>query len=166
MVGQEAIAGAIGPMCRSARDMSLCIETILAAEPWRLDSSQVGMKWRPEEVTWKGGAKPRIGVMWDDGVVVPQPPMLKALKEAVSKLRDVGCEVIDYKPFGQAEAWDIIVSRRQNRAYFQTSLYFTDGGQRVKRAMEETGEPMLPLTKWIMEQNQKERSSLEVFEVS
>jgi hypothetical protein len=109
MVGQEAIAGAIGPMAKSARDMSLCIETILAGEPWRTDSSQVGMKWRPEEVTWKGGDKPRIGVMWNDGVVVPQAPMRTALEETVKKLRGAGYEVVDYKPLKQAEAWDILV---------------------------------------------------------
>jgi amidase len=101
-------------MCRSARDMSLCIETILAAEPWHLDSSQVGMKWRPEEVVWKGGAKPKIGVMWDDGVVVPQAPMRRVLAKAVTKLRHAGYEVVDYKPFGQAEAWDILVRERDN----------------------------------------------------
>lgn len=110
MVGQEAIAGAIGPMAKSARDLSLCIETILAGEPWKVDSSQVGMKWRPEEVTWKGGDKPRIGVMWNDGVVIPQAPMRTALLEIVSKLKEAGYEVVDYEPLKQAEAWDILVS--------------------------------------------------------
>lgn len=110
MVGQESVAGAIGPMSRSARDMFLCVETVLAAEPWRLDSSQVGMKWRPEEVVWKGGDKPRIGVMWNDGVVIPQAPMRRALEQAVEKLRAQGYEVVDFEPYKSAESWDIIVS--------------------------------------------------------
>lgn len=67
------------------------------------------MKWRPDEVVWKGGDKPKIGVMWDDGVVVPQAPMRKALKLAVEKLRAEGYEVFDYRPFKQSEGWDIIV---------------------------------------------------------
>ncbi|GFZ50431.1 Putative amidase C550.07 [Saitozyma sp. JCM 24511] len=154
MVGQESIAGAIGPMGRSARDMSLFVAAVLAAEPWKIDSSNVGMPWRPSEVTWKGGDKPRIGVMWDDGVVRPQPPMRNALQEAVGKLRSAGFEVVDYAPFRQAEGWEII-----------SSLYFTDGGERIKRAMAATGEPTLPLTKWIMEQNTQTRSALEVFEL-
>jgi Asp-tRNA(Asn)/Glu-tRNA(Gln) amidotransferase A subunit family amidase len=110
MAGQESIPAAIGPLARSARDLSLCIETVLAAEPWHLDPTQVGMRWRPEEVVWKGGDKPKIGVMWDDGVVVPQAPMRKALKQAVEKLRADGYEVVDYPPFKQADGWDIIVS--------------------------------------------------------
>ena len=112
MVGQEAIAGAIGPMARSARDLSLSVETILSAEPWHLDSSQVGMRWRPEEVRWKG-VKPRIGVMWDDGVVVPQAATRNALSAAVDKLRQQGFEVVDYHAYKQAEAWDLIVGCRR-----------------------------------------------------
>ncbi|KAI9638645.1 amidase signature domain-containing protein [Dioszegia hungarica] len=154
MAGQESIPAAIGPLARSARDLSLCIETVLAAEPWHLDPTQVGMKWRPDEVVWKGGDKPKIGVMWDDGVVVPQAPMRKALKLAVEKLRAEGYEVFDYRPFKQSEGWDII-----------TSLYFTDGGQTIRNAIEASGEPMLPLTKWILEQNQRDRPALELFQL-
>jgi amidase len=166
MVGQESIAGAIGPMGRSARDMSLFVSAVLAAEPWKIDGSNVGMPWRPSEVAWKGGDKPRIGVMWDDGVVRPQPPMRKALQDAVGKLKSAGFEVVDYSPFRQAEGGEIIVSKRHSHELTtQSSLYFTDGGERIKRAMAATDEPTLPLTKWIMEQNTQPRSALEVFEV-
>lgn len=135
MVGQESIAGAIGPMARSARDLSLCIETILKAEPWKVDSSQVGMRWRSDEVSWKGGEKPRIGVMWNDGVVIPQPPMRRALKKAVDKLKAAGFEVVDYKPYKQAEAWDILVGtlRRERADGFRHRFTIPTGDSESRR---------------------------------
>lgn len=139
MPNQESIAGAIGPMGVSARDCELFVKVILDAEPWKLDPGVLRQKWRPEEVTWIGGDKPRIGVMWDDGVVVPQPPMRRALKAAADKLKSLGYEVVDYKPLKTAEAWKLL-----------KKLFFTDGGARFKNLAAETGEPLLELTQWIM----------------
>jgi amidase len=109
MVGQESIAGAIGPMARSARDLELFVTTILAAQPWRFDPTQVAMPWRPESIEWRGGTKPKIGIMWHDGVVMPLPPMAKALQAAATRLKAAGFEVKDYAPYRSSEAWDIIV---------------------------------------------------------
>ncbi|WWD20966.1 hypothetical protein CI109_105445 [Kwoniella shandongensis] len=154
LAGQESIVGAIGPMARSVRDMYLFITTILAAEPWKFDNTVVRMPWRPEEVIFRGsGRGPKIGVMWDDGVVRLQPPMRRALALAVDKLRGAGLEVVEYKPFGTAESWDII-----------SSLYMTDGGERVRGHVAESGEPLLPLTEWIM-QNAKVRPPHELWEL-
>jgi amidase len=90
--------------------MDLFVSTILSAQPWQFDPTQVGMPWRPESVKWKGGSKPIIGVMWHDGVVKPQPPMERALALSVEKLVKAGYEVKDLAPYRSVEAWDIIVS--------------------------------------------------------
>lgn len=140
MPGQESIVGAIGPMAVTARDCELFIKTVLDAKPWETDPSQVRMPWRPEEVRFVGGEKPRIGVMWHDGVCAPQPPMARALRQAVDKLKAAGFEVVDYEPYQTAEGWSLL-----------KKLYFTDGGERIKRETSRTGEPILPLTKWIMD---------------
>lgn len=111
MSGQEAIMGAYGPMGRSVRDMNLFMKVVLAVEPWKIDPTQVAMPWRIEEPTWRGGATtPTIGVMWDDGVVLPHLPIARALKYAVEKLRVAGFTVVEYKAYSSKEAWDIIVS--------------------------------------------------------
>jgi amidase len=97
-------------MARSARDMSLMYATILAGEPWKLDPVSIAMPYRPAEVRWKGtNGKPRVGVMWHDGVVLPQPPMRRALRQAVDKLQQAGWEVVDVEPFRSAEAWELTV---------------------------------------------------------
>ncbi|KAL1409385.1 hypothetical protein Q8F55_003368 [Vanrija albida] len=140
MPGQETIIGAVGPMGVSARDCELFISAILAAEPWKVDPTMVGMPWRPETAVFShGGARPRIGVMWDDGVVVPQPPMRRALKAAVDRLKSQGYDVVDFTPYRTAESWAIL-----------HKLYFTDGGAYVRGLAAATGEPILPLTEWIM----------------
>lgn len=141
MPGQETIIGAVGPMGVSARDCELFISSILADEPWRRDPTMVGMPWRPEAAKYThGGDKPRIGVMWDDGVVLPQPPMRRALAAAVERLKKAGYEVVDFKPYRTQEGWDTL---RQ--------LYFTDGGAHIRATAALSGEPILPLTEWIME---------------
>lgn len=155
MPHQESIVGATGPQTVSARDLRLFIEVVLAREPWRVDPGCVGMPWRqraepaggagPAEgagrATWRhGGARPRVGVMWDDGLVSLQPPMARALRDAVAKLRAAGFEVVDVAPYRSREAWDLI-----------SSLYFTDGGRRVRGLCAATGEPVLPLTEWVLQ---------------
>ncbi|KAK8843495.1 hypothetical protein IAR55_007155 [Kwoniella newhampshirensis] len=148
LAGQESIVGAIGPMGKSVRDMDLFVSTVLAAQPWQMDTTVVRMPWRPQEVVWKNeGRLPKVGIMWDDGVVGPQPPMRRALQMAVEKLKKAGMEVVDYQPYKTKENWDII-----------SSLYFTDGGEAVKAAAAESGEPLLPLTEWIIKQNSKVRT--------
>lgn len=129
--GNEAILSATGPLARSARDLELFITTVLAAKPWTFDCSAARMPWRPNEVEWLGGLRPRIGVLWHDGIVQLHPPMARALKTAVDKLKDAGYEVVDYKRYRVEDAWDILAK-----------LFFTDGGKAVKAAVETSGEPL------------------------
>lgn len=73
------------------------------------------MKWRYDE-EWlpkdkEGKKKLKVGVMWDDGVVKPHPPVLRAMKELVDKLKVAeGVEVVEWKPYKHDLAWEIIVS--------------------------------------------------------
>ncbi|WVQ75596.1 hypothetical protein IAR50_005224 [Cryptococcus sp. DSM 104548] len=152
MSGQECIAEAFGPLGRSPRDLELFISTILVSQPWLLDPTQVAMPWAQTPITWKGGKKPRVGIMWDDGVVVPQPPVRRAMGEAKSKLEYAGFEVVDFQAFRAKEAWELI-----------SSLYFTDGGDNIRALANESGEPLLPFTEWIISQNTERRTVEQVF---
>ncbi|CAD6585111.1 MAG: hypothetical protein TREMPRED_004052 [Tremellales sp. Tagirdzhanova-0007] len=151
---QNTIMGTVGPMGRSARDLELFMATVLAARPWEFDQDCLKMPWRREEVHWINGKSPRIGVMWDDGVVRPQPPMRRALSIAVAKLRAAGLEVVKFEPYKSAEAWEIV-----------SSLYFSDGGARVRQAAHDSGEPLLPLTEWILSQNTTERTAEDIIQL-
>lgn len=57
------------------------------------------------------GRKLCVGVMMHDGVVVPHPPMLRALRMAKEKLLAApNVEVIDYEPYDHDRGYTIIVS--------------------------------------------------------
>ncbi|KIV80888.1 hypothetical protein PV11_08355 [Exophiala sideris] len=60
---------------------------------------------------WKPRPKPkrklRIGVMESDGVVMPHPPIIRALRATTDLLRAAGHDVIDFEPYESQKAWDI-----------------------------------------------------------
>lgn len=81
--------------------------------------------------------------MWDDEVVRPHPPVRRALREVVEKLRAIDTiEVVDWKPLRHAEAWEIIAR-----------LYFCDGAAEEIQSIEESGEPFRPLSIHILKDN-------------
>ncbi|CAI6067343.1 unnamed protein product [Clonostachys chloroleuca] len=127
-----------GPMCTSLRDMDLFMRVLTDAKPYLSDPRLIPIPW-----TGLSGAKKlplKIGFMMNDGVIKPQPPVTKALLWAKGQLEKTGSfEVKDFKPFKVAEAMKNI-----------RLAYWPDGGQAVKAHLASTGEPMLPLTKWII----------------
>lgn len=135
------------------------MRVILSSQPWRSDPSVARMPWRTEDVAFLGGKdKPRIGVLRHDGVCLPQPPMVRALDQAVTKLRAAGYDVVDVPPpppgCSVTEGWALL--RR---------LYFTDGGARVRNLAAASGEPILPLTEWVLSAA-KDTPATELFELT
>ncbi|CAH0042498.1 unnamed protein product [Clonostachys rhizophaga] len=127
-----------GPMCTSLRDMDLFMRVLVAAKPYLSDPRLIPIPW-----TGLSGAKKsplKIGFMMNDGVIEPQPPVSKALMWAKVQLEKAGSfEVKEFKPFKVAEAMKNI-----------RLAYWPDGGKAVKAHLASTGEPMLPLTQWII----------------
>ncbi|KAH7048395.1 amidase signature domain-containing protein [Macrophomina phaseolina] len=147
MKGQEQIVPVIGPLSTSLEGIKVFTKTIIDAKPWLKQVDLIPMRWRYDE-EWlpkdtEGKKKLKVGVMWDDGVVKPHPPVLRALKEVVDKLRVAsGVEVVEWKPYKHDLAWEIIAS-----------LYFSDGGREEAAAIEASGEPWRPLSKFIIKEN-------------
>ncbi|KAI1960812.1 hypothetical protein LOZ58_003885 [Ophidiomyces ophidiicola] len=137
MEGKDAIAATFGPLCRSRPTMDLFMKVIADAQPWRFDASLSPLPWTPVTTT-----KPlKIAIEWDDGVVKPHPPVLRALREVAEACKKAGMEVVDWQPYDHRTAWDII-----------SELYWPDAGKEVIGLLESEGEPMLPLTKFILDQ--------------
>ncbi|TKA61195.1 hypothetical protein B0A49_10935 [Cryomyces minteri] len=81
--------------------------------------------------------------MWDDGVVKPHPPVLRALREVVGKLHGVkGVEMVDWKPYKHDLGWEIVAG-----------LYFGDGAAEETQAIDASGEPWRPLSNFIIKEN-------------
>ncbi|KAL3425257.1 acetamidase [Phlyctema vagabunda] len=147
--GQEGVNPTQGPMSTSREGLRLFMETYLSYEPWIKDDYLVPIPWR--KVTLPKRLK--IAVMWSDGIVTPHPPVTRALKEVVEKLKESGIEVVDWIPEGHDECWDIT-----------QALYWEDGGKNVEDTIHAGGEELLPLTKWLMKDNKnvKYRTAEEV----
>ncbi|KAM0473652.1 hypothetical protein ACHAPX_008057 [Trichoderma viride] len=155
MAGKETILSTPGPMTVERDVLELFMKTAIAAEPWRHDPSLTVKEWKPHHFT-----KPlKIAVQWWDGVVKPHPPMLRALKEVADACRKAGHEVVDWncESLGHDEAWDII-----------SGLYWPDGGKEVLSLIKGAGESVLPLTKFIIEEqpNVKDRTVAELWELT
>ncbi|TFK56852.1 amidase [Heliocybe sulcata] len=138
--GMEAIIGVLGPLARSARDLSLFCRTMLESEPWLIEPPLLEIPWKQNIVDGEGiPERLCFAILWDDGVVTPHPPILDALQKTKRALLAAGHEVIDWIPVAHQAAWDLIVK-----------LYFLDGGEEYREL--QVNDPMVPQTEWIMSQ--------------
>ena len=145
MLGQEQIVPVIGPISTSLEGVKLFMKTVIAARPWLVDPSMLPFPWRDQEshLEVSKGGKLKIGVIWSDNIVTPHPPVRRALREVVSKLREVeGFEIVDWKPYKHDEAWEI-----------SSRLYFCDGAKEVTDAVDASGEPWRPLSSFMIKEN-------------
>lgn len=137
--GELNVLCCVGPMGRSIRDMDLVLKSVLATKPHLDDPKLV-------PIPWTGLTTPinrilKIGIIDNDGLVDPQPPVKRAIAWARKVLSDPKyanmIEVKPFKPYGAPEALQKI--RR---------MYFPDGGAAVCDAITSTGEPIHPLTEY------------------
>ena len=145
MLSQEQIVAVIGPLSTSLEGIKIFMKTILDAEPWLSEPALIPLPWKDDGslISFNGTKKIKIGILWSDEIVKPHPPVSRALKEVVEKLKAVdGITLVDWKPYKHNEAWEII-----------SSLYFCDGAQEEEDAIEASGEPWRPLSEFIIKEN-------------
>ena len=73
------------------------MESLLASEPWNFDPTSIPIPWRKELAAPPVDRKLKLGVVYDDAVVKPQPPVARAMRETVEALRSAGHEGTTYK---------------------------------------------------------------------
>ncbi|KAE8395864.1 amidase signature domain-containing protein [Aspergillus alliaceus] len=142
VIGCETILGTLGPLSPTLGGINLFMKTVLAAKPWTSDLTLHQIPWRDTQshIYQDGKKKLTIGVMWDDGIVKPAPPITRALQETVERLKILpDVEVIEWKPYQQKEALEIL-----------TRLYAPDGGKAFAKNLALSGEPYVPLTAWTL----------------
>lgn len=109
MAGQEQIVPTVGPLSTSLEGCKIFIKAIIDAKPWYKEPTLLPFPWK--EVDAFKGKKMKVAVLWDDGVVKPHPPVTRAMKQVVDKLKVKGnVEIVEWKPYKHDLAWDIIVS--------------------------------------------------------
>ncbi len=165
MAGQEAVHSINGPMANSLRDLSLFARAVIGSEPWRWDPKCVPMPWAPVSLDSERGAssrKLRIGLLIDDGIVEPTPPVQRVLREVAQKLMAAGHEVVEWHAtpgFGSASAASAGTNGNGNGAAVQANefeqgmailqaFFLADGRKGIARLLKAGGElsvPGLPL---------------------
>ncbi|CAE6499414.1 unnamed protein product [Rhizoctonia solani] len=129
------------PMAHSARDLELFCRVMSQYESWTLEHQVLNIPWNQSVAQSRGGGLPKrlvIGILRDDGVVAPHPPIVAQLQKTRAALLAAGHEVVDWIPMEHQEAWDLIVK-----------FYLLDGGKEYRETMAESGEPAMPLVEWM-----------------
>lgn len=120
----------LGPLSNSLSGIRLFMQAVIAGKPWLRDPLAVRQKWDDEAYALAehgGGKNMTFAILWNDGVVEPTPPVIRALemtKQALLKIGHKGAQpinfilrvfefvqlVIDWKPYKHAELYKISVS--------------------------------------------------------
>jgi len=155
MIGKEAVLSTLGPMAADREALEIFMKTVMSAEPWVQDPSLTLKPWVPYEFN-----RPlKIAVQWWDGVVHPHPPMTRALKMVAEACKKAGMKVVDWncENLEHERAWGILAS-----------LYWPDAGDEVLGRINDAGEPVLPLTNFIIDEQPtvKRLTMHELWEVS
>ncbi|KAH8726182.1 general amidase-like protein GmdB [Phaeosphaeriaceae sp. PMI808] len=137
------VLGVCGPMCRSLRDMDLFTSIILSARPFLQDSRLVPLPWTGLKTDIKRRVL-KVGIISSDGFIDPQPPVKRAIEWASNRLSDPKyssiVQVKEFKPYNVEESWTKICR-----------MYFPIGTKSSRAELAATGEPIHPLSDWILE---------------
>ena len=115
MEGSTLVKSVIGPMAHSVRDLTMLTKTIIAGKPWKQDPEIIELPWRDDKAEHircraKGQESGLVfGILVDDGVVKPHPPILRAMRMAVSAIQRNGHRVVTWDPPSHAIAFNIMV---------------------------------------------------------
>ncbi|KZT58671.1 amidase [Calocera cornea HHB12733] len=133
--GQESVPSVLGPITSSISGLKAFAKGVLSQDPWLYDPLCVRKPWDEESYLLKEhgeGKKMCFGIMWDDGIVLPTPPVKRALGIAKAALEAAGHEVIDWKGIHHEELRDIIIA-----------IFNGDGGDNFADVCKISGEPLL-----------------------
>ncbi|KAG0694762.1 general amidase [Suillus ampliporus] len=105
--GQDSIYSVFGPMANSIGGVKTFMKAIVDAKPWLKDPLAVRKKWHEDEYNLADhgfGKDLCFAIMWDDGVVVPHPPIRRSLEVTKAALKNAGHKVVDWKPIKHSSA--------------------------------------------------------------
>lgn len=82
--GTDGVRSTAGPMATSLRDIALFLKNTMNAGAWKYDAAAVSLAWAGRQP----GPKTRIGLVLDDGVFTPTPPVRRGLNMVAKLLRE------------------------------------------------------------------------------
>lgn len=150
-----------GPIARDLGSIEYFMKSYLSSQPWERDPAVLPIPWREnlvDEIS-SGSKKLKIGYIVDDGAVLPQPPIQRAVLETVEKLRAAGHEVVQWDASSHSKGVDL---------WFKAIL--SEGGRdAVEMSKQGQGEPLIPgmitgTNETYLNADQRQTLSDEIFE--
>jgi amidase len=152
--GMENIIGVVGPLATCIADIDLFQRVVLANDPWKYESSLIRMPWSPS--SWPIPSKLKIGIIYDDCVVQPQPPISRALQMTQNALVATGHEVVE---------WDTSLHKEIHTVLHQ--MFFLDAGQEFRDVFALGNEPMVvPVAETIRDAPEREFTVTETWSIN
>ncbi|KAL4911110.1 hypothetical protein BDW74DRAFT_5788 [Aspergillus multicolor] len=162
MDGQNTILSVIGPLAGTARSLQLLFKAVLAQQPWLHDPLVHEIPWRSEieqetrslvEQSAKDPSKLVFAIMKHDGIVVPHPPIARALNIVAKTLKQLGHKVIQWTP-----------PSHKTGAELADAAYNFDGGADVQYHFGLSGEQ--PASQLLVASGLPQKSALEIAQVN
>ncbi|KAI0641096.1 general amidase [Trametes meyenii] len=99
-IGQESVLSVLGPMTNSIEGVKAFTKAIIDAKPWRKDPLSVRKEWSDREYALGdhgNGGTMCFAIMWDNSVIKPHPPIVRAMEITKKALEAAGHTVIDWE---------------------------------------------------------------------
>lgn len=120
-------------MASSLDTIHLTMKSLIDLKPWELDSRCSPIPWREAAYSEALSRPLVIGVLLDDGVARPHPPVTRVLQQAVEALKLAGHEIVEWNSDLHAECIQVL-----------DEFYTADGGEDIRTAVMAGGEPFIP----------------------
>ena len=81
--GQDSLPSVLGPLSTDLGGIKLFMQAVIGQNPWLKDPLSLRKHWGEDEyllIEHGGGKKLTFGILWNDGLVVPHPPIIRALE--------------------------------------------------------------------------------------
>lgn len=133
--GQDSLPSVLGPISTDLGGIKLFMQAVIGQMPWLKDPLSMRKHWDGDGyrlVEHGGGQKLTFGILWNDGLVVPHPPIIRALEMTRDVLIAAGHDVVDWKPYKHAELYDATMG-----------IWAAAGREDTLAVTSQTGEPIL-----------------------
>ncbi|KAG6873891.1 hypothetical protein C0995_009670 [Termitomyces sp. Mi166 len=138
--GEDTIPSVLGPLSNSIHGVKVFIQGVLSQKSWFKDPLVIRKGWSEEQYNLSEHGRGKnlcFAIMWNDGEVVPHPPIIRGLEMAKNALIKAGHKaclppVIDWKPPDHKTMLDVGLS-----------IFSAGAAEDFAAVSAESGEPLV-----------------------
>ncbi|THH06326.1 hypothetical protein EW145_g4166 [Phellinidium pouzarii] len=145
MLGQDSTPSALGPMSVSLSGVKVFMKAIIDLKPWTKDPLAIRKAWDEDSYKLKehgGGKDLCVAIIWDNGLILPHPPIRRALEETKVALEAKGMKVIDWPGFDYEQLCAVLVDVWAAGSADDYAAVTAKTGEPVLSTMALEGEPV------------------------